>query len=265
MAHESLFPQGRRFVVSNDGTVALAPTKQPRSKQSKPWRPRGAYCAKRKFVDIYQPPEILPESTDVPSSSKSPLPSCENKSASSSDSEMRMSGVTELTTTLDDLKDDISRSKIIHPTPEINNAINSFHNEIENMAIYNEVKNSPTRNEVDTTSVHDEEINSIVLNGPWNQAITNSVEPVASSVQSSHYHGFDIARYSPTSDLRPPVLADNDPTRALTETENAVLNLAIGARLSSIPYHCRLQRSDTAKQFINNFNKSPKPPNHVGD
>ena len=264
MAHESLSNQTRRFKVSPDGTVVSVPVQTRRSEQTNSWYPRGAYCEKRKYydvrpqvqenakatseaVDVRQADtnaEALSIAVDVPSSSKSSRRNSENTSTSSSDSEMRLSGVTELTTNLDDLKDDV-----LHPIancliPETNLNV-PFHNGVEIIPVSCSSSSPPT---------------TVVTPTLQCASAPDQQESDVTDIQSYHYHGLDIAHYSPTSDLRPPVSADNDPSRTLTETENAVLNLAFDAGL---PYH--VTRTETTKPFLNSFNnvsKSPKP-SHV--
>ena len=240
---ESFRRNCRVFKVDGRGNVTSISSTSKRLKNSA-FYPHGAFCEQRTYALPEVPPiasETSLENANIPSCSRSPSQSYEHLSASSSDSEAAMSGVTALTTTADDGKEKSLESKC-----QITNS-DLFDNSTQNGVIEK----------------------PILFNGfSCQDNVENSPSFMSEETKQENseynFESLDIARYSPTSDLRPPVVNDNDPTRTLTETENAVLNLTFGAGLSSIHVPCGLPQPDTALPFVNHVTKSPNPAkNHV--
>ena len=209
----------------------------------KPTYYHGAFCEKRTYAFV--DPQLSGmsasgETVDIPSCSRSTIQSCE--SPDFSDGETVMSGVTSLPVQVDESHDDKTQQCKVPVPPKTDLPDLSGQNGIVQ--------------------------NSVSLNGYLCQNAVTEPRPVLnldpSNLDNSDqyvYQPMDIATYSPTSDLRPPVVNDNDPSRTLTETENAVLNLAYDTGLPSIQLH----RSENGLPYTGTYFREVPSPNHVNE
>ena len=239
IAAESYRKNCRVFKVDSCGVVTPILSAQSRSKPT--YFHHGAFCEQRtySFVDPqFSGVGVSGENVDLPSCSRSASQGCD--SPDFSDSETIMSGVTAL------------------PAPPNETNVEKAPAE-EQKNDFSELSNQ----------------NGIVQKPPAHNGFSSpspvpDSQPVLNVDTSKHEKPdtclfqppIDIAPYSPTSDLRPPVISDNDPTRALTETENAVLNLTYDTGLPGIHLH----RTEPSMQYnyFKEVTQSPNPPpNHV--
>ena len=246
---------GRSRVYKIDGVGNVSSVTPPCGrKETSNWYPMGAFCEQRRLPYVepapFTPMPLL-ESSDIPSCSRSPERNPDNNS---SDSETAMSGVTKLTSNVEVRLE--SKRNVSPPPPPENAEPNPTDTYAENRvnkppSLFNGISGSSFADQISVPKLDLQRMNTKKPEGAY------------------HYEPLDISQYSPTSDLCPPSIASSlDPSRTLTETENAVLNLACDGGLQSIQMHCPPPRHDTPLRYLgfNDITRSPNPAqNHVAE